>query len=268
MSVQGLEPFSSRATTPLGCSRPAAGKADASAAGQKRATSRASTDDVSGPLHHLLEMAAVILFPFLFVSSLLASYQRLQQQEMVWLVLPGALLGLVCGDLVTGLVHWAADTYCEEDTPVIGRSLVKPFREHHLRPSEICEHGIIETVGNTCILAVPVLSLLLWLTTYANSALTAFASFIAAVTVGVTVATNQFHKWAHADVPPKLARLLQRAGIILSPEHHRAHHTAPFEASYAITNGWLNPLLDGISFFRGLESALHVLGVKPSRRRE
>jgi plasmanylethanolamine desaturase len=268
MSVQGLEPLSSRATTPLGCTRHAAGEAAASAAGQKRASSGAGAGDVSGPLHRLLELAAVILFPFLFVSSLLVSYERLQQQEIVWLVLPGLLLGLVCGDLVTGLVHWAADTYCEEETPLIGRSLVKPFREHHLRPNEICEHGIIETVGNTCILAVPVLSLLLWLTTYVNSALPAFASFVAALTVGVTVATNQFHKWAHADVPPMAARLLQRAGIILSHEHHRSHHTAPFEASYAITNGWLNPLLDRTRFFRLLESALHLLGVKPSRRRE
>ena len=97
------------------------------------------------------------------------------------------------------------------------------------------------------------------------SAAAAFAVFTAAVTVGVTVATNQFHKWAHQESPPRVIRTLQRSRIILSPEHHRAHHAEPFESSYAITNGWLNPLLNRTRFFRRLESALRVFGVKPSR---
>ena len=32
--------------------------------------------------------------------------------------------------------------------------------------------------------------------------------------------TNQFHKWAHTKNPARWVRLLQRAGLILSPEHH------------------------------------------------
>ncbi|MBV9928616.1 MAG: kua-ubiquitin conjugating enzyme hybrid localization domain protein [Acidobacteria bacterium] len=184
----------------------------------------------------------------------------------VWLVVPGAVLGLLFGDFITGLVHWAADTYGEESTPVIGRSLVRPFRVHHVRPLEICEHGVVETIGNTCILATPLFALFVAVMAYGEtSAAAAFAVFTAAVTVGVTVATNQFHKWAHQESPPRLARALQRARIILSPEHHRAHHTAPFESSYAITNGWLNPLLNRTRFFRQLEGALRMLGIKPSK---
>lgn len=227
---------------------------------------RAVAGDGSGPLHSLLEHSATVLFPLLFVASLLLSYQGLSQCGVGWLAIPGVLLGLAFGDFVTGLVHWAADTYCEESTPVIGQSLVKPFRVHHVRPLEICEHGIVETVGNTCILAVPLLAIITAITGYGEtSAATAFALFTATVTVGVTVATNQFHKWAHREKPPRLVRLFQRAGIILSPEHHRTHHTAPFESSYAITNGWLNPLLNRTQFFRRLEGALRACGVKPSR---
>lgn len=227
---------------------------------------RNEPEAATGPLHRFLEYVATLLFPFLFVSPLLLSGQRLSEIGAGWLVVPGALLGMVCGDFITGLVHWAADTYGGERTPFIGRSLVRPFRVHHARPREICEHGIVETVGNSCILATPMLALLLNLTAYIESfVLSAFALFTAVVTVGVTVATNQFHKWSHQDVPPRLVRLLQRARIILSPEHHRAHHTAPFEMSYAITNGWLNPLLNRTRFFRRLEGALRLLGIKPSR---
>lgn len=222
--------------------------------------------DGPGLIHGLLELSATLLFPLLFVPALLLSYRRLAEAECEWLALPGAIAGLVCGDFVSGLVHWAADTYGGERTPVIGRSLVKPFRIHHVRPQEICEHGIFETIGNTCILAAPLLMLfVVVMTSGETSAATAFAIFAAVVTVGITVATNQFHKWAHQQRPSRPVRLLQRARLILTPEHHRTHHTAPFESSYAITNGWLNPLLNRIRFFRRLEGALRAFGIKPSR---
>lgn len=220
----------------------------------------------SGPVHRFLELSATLLFPFLFLSALLLSYQRLSETGPLWMAAAGVLLGLVCGDFVSGLVHWAADTYGEEQTPVIGRSLVKPFRIHHVRPSEICEHDLVETIGNTCILAAPPLALILYVATYGEtSAPASFAVFTAAVTIGVTVATNQFHKWAHQDEPPRVVRALQSARLILHPAQHREHHTAPFETSYSITNGWLNPLLNRLGFFRRLEAALRALGIRPSR---
>ena len=81
----------------------------------------------------------------------------------------------------------------------------------------------------------------------------------------MTVATNLFHKWAHQEAPLWIVNLLQRSRIILSPEHHRVHHTAPFELSYTITNGRLNPLLNRTRFFRRLEGALRAFDIKPSR---
>ena len=221
--------------------------------------------DASGPIHNFLERSATVVFPFLFIPALLSSYQRLAETAAEWLSIPGALFGLILGDFVSGIVHWVADTYGNERTPVIGRSMVRPFRVHHVRPLEICEHGIVETVGNTCILAAPLLALSLALGVWGGySAAAAFVIFASVVTVGVTVATNQFHKWAHQAAPPRLVRALQRSRIILHPEHHRAHHTAPFESSYAITNGWLNPLLNRTGFFRRLEGALRTFGIEPS----
>jgi len=241
-------------------------ESNARAAAPPQSSRRNESGNDSGPLHRFLERSATILFPFLFGSPLLLSYQRLSEDEAEWVAVPGALLGLVCGDFISGLVHWAADTYGDERTPVIGRSLVKPFRVHHVRLREICEHGVVETVGNTCILAVPLLVLsFVVMTAGETSAAGAFAVFTAVVTVGVTVATNQFHRWAHQESPPLLARALQRSRIILSPDHHRTHHTAPFQSSYTITNGWLNPLLNRTHFFRKLESALRTFGVKPSQ---
>jgi hypothetical protein len=222
--------------------------------------------DASGRLHGLLEHAAAATFLPLFGSALLLSFYRLQPGGGWWQAVPGLLLGLVCADFVTGLVHWAADTYCEETTPVIGRSLIGPFRVHHVRPQEICEHGVVETLGNTCILAAPLLTLFVAAAAdEETSRPTAFVLFTSTVAVGLTVATNQFHKWAHQDAPPRPVRALQAVGLILGPGHHQAHHSEPFEASYAITNGWLNPLLNRTRFFRRLEGALRAFGVRPAR---
>ena len=55
---------------------------------------------------------------------------------------------------------------------------------------------------------------------------------------------------------PPVARWLQRRRVLLSPEAHAKHHTAPFNAYYCITAGWFNPLLERTRFFRRLEKVI------------
>jgi len=68
--------------------------------------------------------------------------------------------------------------------------------------------------------------------------------------------TNQFHKWAHMDEPPRYARMLQKASLILPPEHHAVHHTAPYAKYYCITVGWMNEALFRLRFFQTLEKTI------------
>jgi hypothetical protein len=37
---------------------------------------------------------------------------------------------------------------------------------------------------------------------------------------------------------------------------------------YCITNGWLNPLLNKIKFFRRLEAALHLVGIETAKAKD
>lgn len=226
-------------------------------------------EEHSAPLHAFLEYSTFVIFPILFGLNLHWAGTRLFVFELAWLIALAIPIGVVGGDFISGIVHWAADTYCSEDTPVVGPSLVKPFRRHHLYPRDICTHNLVETVGNVCILAVPVLSLclyLLWL--LPESRWLAFAVLCVSLMSLATAATNQFHKWAHSENPPAYARPLQRLRLVLEPAHHELHHTAPFESHYCITNGWLNPLLTKIKFFRRLERALALLGIKTSKVNE
>jgi ubiquitin-conjugating enzyme E2 variant len=217
----------------------------------------------SGPLHSFLEHATLMIFPVVLLLNLYWASSRLYDLERLWLIALAIPLGVIGGDFVSGIVHWAADTYGSEDMPMIGPSLVKPFRLHHVYPRDICTHGLVETTGNVCILAVPVLSgciYLMWLVP--GSGLLAFSVFSFAVTATATVATNQFHKWAHQEHPSSFARWLQRHRLVLEPQHHKRHHTEPFNVNYCITNGWLNPVLNKLKFFRRLEATLAFFGIK------
>ena len=219
----------------------------------------------STPAHAFLEHSTSILFPVLFFPTVYFSFDRLYDLELLWLAALAIPLSLLLGDFVGGLVHWTADTYFSENTPVVGPALIKPFRQHHLFPRDICTHTFVSIVGNVCILAVPVLSLCLYLLWVSNHGLLAFAILCITLMTAATVATNVFHKWAHQEEPSAGVRWLQRTRLILEPRHHQVHHTEPFEMHYCITNGWLNPLLNKIGFFRKLEALLRLLGIEPTK---
>ncbi|HET9751355.1 MAG TPA: fatty acid desaturase CarF family protein, partial [Myxococcales bacterium] len=91
--------------------------------------------------------------------------------------------------------------------------------------------------------------------------------FIATATFSMCFAifgTNQFHKWAHMDAPPRMVRLLQRANLVLPPAHHAVHHRPPYNKYYCITVGWLNEALFRLRFFQMLEKLItRLTGLVP-----
>ena len=129
-------------------------------------------------------------------------------------------------DFLSGFVHWAGDTVGDESTPIFGPNFVRPFRFHHVDPEDITRHDFIETNGNNCIVAAPVLLLVLALLP-ATTGVLFYTCVVIACTALFVFCTNQFHKWAHTKNPAGWVRLLQRAGLILSPTHHSVHHAAP-----------------------------------------
>jgi ubiquitin-conjugating enzyme E2 variant len=223
----------------------------------------------SGAFHSLLEHASTYAFFLLLAAALYLSFGRLAGGGRLWLVVFALPLGMLAGDFISGLTHWLADTYGSERTPLVGANFIKWFRLHHVYPKDICTHGFITTNGNTCILAAPLVGFCLpFVWDEEVSAMRAFTVLTTVLTAATTVATNQFHKWAHTDVPPRVARLLQSAHLILRPQHHSQHHTAPHLTDYCIANGWLNPLLEKIRFFGVLERALLKLGIRRANATE
>jgi hypothetical protein len=222
------------------------------------------------PVHRTVEVASIVLFT-VFVGLLGVDCVRALmgpfKSEAYWLVPTALLVGYLIADFVSGTVHWLADNFGHEDLPIIGPSLIKPFRVHHVDPRLITRHDFIETNGNNCLVCWP------WLVTYyfvlpPGSSLAAllFISTWLVFNVGIFM-TNQFHKWAHLETPPAWIAWLQDWRLILSPDHHQIHHTPPFERYYCITTGWLNPLLcDRLRFYQRSEAFIRwaLRAPKPS----
>lgn len=180
----------------------------------------------------------------------------------------GALLGYLVADVVSGIVHWFCDTFFHDDTPLIGRAFIQPFREHHVDPLAITRHDFFEVNGNTCLALLPVVTLVLLVgQPRPGEAVPAlFAQTVALAFALATFATNQFHKWAHQEQPAAAVRWLQRTGLILSPAHHRSHHCRSYRQAFCITAGWLDPVLDRARVFERIERAVRRVPSDPGGR--
>jgi ubiquitin-conjugating enzyme E2 variant len=208
---------------------------------------------------------AILLAPPLWASHA-ASWLACVDVQDVAPALCGALLGALAADGLTGLVHWACDTWGDERTRWLGPGLIRSFREHHRDPRAMLAHDWIEVNREPATAATAAL-LLLWLPP-AQRVLDGHALAYGFVCwlVAYGAAANQLHAWAHAPAPPRAVRLLQRGGWILSPARHAVHHRAPRTTAYCISTGWLNPLLDASGFWRGLERAVgRLTGAEPRR---
>ena len=160
----------------------------------------------------------------------------------------------ICADLVSGLVHWIADTWGSESLPLIGRRFLRPFRVHHINPHDFLRRDPIDCNGDVAMLNIPILTAALFTdlsTAGGSSAAIALVAFSLAA-----LPTNQVHQWAHMPSPPPLVRWLQRRGVILSSDAHRRHHAEPYVVNYCIATGWCNRWLAAIEFFPRLERAI------------
>jgi hypothetical protein len=178
-----------------------------------------------------------------------------------WLILP-IVCGMAAADLISGLVHWSADTWGSETMPVLGRRFVRPFRVHHVNPDDFLRRSFLDTNGDVAM----IVSLFL-LAALSIPLEAAWGKLLAVFAVAFCVAglpTNQVHQWAHMRRPPRWVRWLQNRGVILGRAAHHQHHREPYAMNYCIATGWCNAVLTYLDFFRRLEAIVtRLTGITP-----
>ena len=206
--------------------------------------------------HRIAEIVGLLFGSALLLETARRVVSALPEHRAL-LALGCTAAGLSLADLISGIVHWSADSYGHARMPIFG-GFVRTFREHHTDQLDITRHDAIETNGDVFIFSSPVHFVLLC---------TLQSPYALALVFGIfagSYCNSQIHKWAHEAEPPAWVRTLQRSRLFLSPEHHSRHHSGTHESHYCITTGWMNGTLDRIRFFRIAEAVLAKLGIRRS----
>ncbi len=165
---------------------------------------------------------------------------------MNWaLQIPCAIL---LADLLSGLVHWAEDTFGTETTPVVGPWIVAPNVLHHTDGSAFVAKSWFASSWDLALVALLSVALSI-----------AGGWFGSGVVVFVLLGANanQLHKWCHAAArAPLPVRAAWRLGLLQGPGHHARHHRGDKHAAYCVVTPFVNPVLDRLGFWRALERVI------------
>jgi len=210
-----------------------------------------------------MEITSVTIFVILLVVAFMRISGNLYFLRNIWVSLCACVLSMCIADFFSGIAHWGADTWGSLETPLMG-AIIRSFREHHLAPTAMCHHDLFETNGDNCMMTLPFMLMACLMNVKGDSLYSLFVhNFLVLLCVWVSL-TNQIHKWSHTYKLPVYVTLMQGYGIVLSKREHAVHHRNPFDKYYCITNGWLNPLLASIDFWKRLEAVVtFVTGTIP-----
>ncbi|ELR25036.1 ubiquitin-conjugating enzyme, putative [Acanthamoeba castellanii str. Neff] len=219
------------------------------------------------PAKQRLDKALSFIYCFVMMRLFYNLLSSLSSLSSLVALLSAFALAALWADFVSGMLHWACDTYGSVDTPVVGKLLIRSFREHHIDPTAITRHPFFETNGNSILATLPFAVILAFNPPTAASG--GFYYFLMCYLTCSTLLlsfTNQIHKWAHSHEPPSAVRALQKMGVILEGRAHQKHHFRPYDRDYCITTGWLNPLFEKIDYWRRIEDAIQsVTGAVPRK---
>lgn len=208
-----------------------------------------------------LEITSLTVCFFLWMTALVRTarwYAHSPDAKLsdIVLNLPLSLFfGALTADFVSGVAHWALDTWGSTATLIFG-FLIRSFREHHVDQTSITRHDFIETNGDNTLPVNPALLLMVFVPV--TSSTVVYHTFLVSFTL-LVIFTNQCHKWAHEAKPHPWVRLAMDCHLTLSPQNHRIHHKGEHDLHYCITTGWLNPFLDAINFWRKAETVITFL---------
>jgi len=149
-------------------------------------------------------------------------------------------------EFAAGFIHWLEDAYVREDTPFIGKFVGRPNTIHHHFPRHLTRHNWWQSSWELVLTAA-----MLMVGAWSFGLLTWHVWLFAMLAANA----NEFHKWEHRTRKEngRIISFLQDIRFLQTAKHHARHHTDPKNSHYCTITNFLNPVLDRIRFWNGLE---------------
>ncbi|MGE0487965.1 MAG: fatty acid desaturase CarF family protein [Vulcanimicrobiota bacterium] len=219
--------------------------------------------DYKTPLMHKLAAAAVVgtgAWVSYNVLSQIAAQPGIGAKVAAGaMALGGAAAGYVAADFGSGIFHHWVDNYPNPDKPGMVGKMAREFIHHHYHAHDMEEVSLTSNLWNAGrFLWAPMGAMAL-----ANPHYAVASAGLAFLSAGFMA--QGFHRWAHMDNPPALAKVLQKVGLAQTPENHNTHHRPPWDQNYCIVNGMWNETLAKNDFWRKWEVGIQkVTGAEPN----
>lgn len=162
-------------------------------------------------------------------------------------ILLKSFIVILLADFVTGFVHWLEDSFWSLDTPILGKWIVAPNLDHHKNGQAFLNKSWLQSSWDLLLVGCFML-----FSAYALGRMNWEICLFAIIIINA----NQIHKWAHItryENKPRLIGYLQKLYILQRTSHHGQHHRKPNNSHYCTVTNVLNPILDKVGFWRGLE---------------
>jgi ubiquitin-conjugating enzyme E2 variant len=207
----------------------------------------------------LFHSAGVLLNASCTIAALVWLFANWRQHLPAWhFFLLATVVGIFVGDFITGLLHWAFDTWFSEKTSVLSRMVIM-VREHHVYPDRLFQYSFHHHAGPLSWMAFFFTAPVFFLAIYVPSALSQYAVWTGILVSFEIVFMFEFHKFGHRMHPFKVTRGLQRLRLLLSPEHHLRHHSGNHDRNYCLINGVADDVCGNAFVWRGLERIISSL---------
>ena len=115
---------------------------------QEHQPTQRESETRSSRSHWLMELAGIGAFAVLAALVGTEVYLGAAGFGYAWLLPAVAVLAYLAADLASGFVHFLADNFGSEETPILGPNFIEPFRDHHVDPKGITRNDLVDNNGN------------------------------------------------------------------------------------------------------------------------